>query len=380
MTSSSHRIQSLDVLRGVAVVVMIVGHSVDAVLSPEARMTDLFRAYDTARGFTAPLFLFISGMAFMFATERRWAEFRTFSPPAARRFARAALLLLIGYALHVPFFSFRKMTGGAAAGELAALFQVDVLHCVAVTLLLLQGIVMLSRTPWQGARRAAAVAAGIVLLGPVVWSVDFSGVLPPFITPYLNASQPSIFPLLPYAAYMLLGAAAGHFLLSARAAGNEDRFWGVVLTAACGVAAAGILISLLPVSMYPAHDWWKVSPAIVAVRVFVVAVVSAAFFRMRQLPDFITRPSVMLGQASLLIYTVHLVMVYGSAANDGLMQSIGQRLSVIGSIGVAAGVLLSMVVLVHILQYVKERHPERIRTAGAFAAVMLFYAFLTKPY
>ena len=77
-STTTQRVQSLDFMRGFAVVVMVMGHSIDAVLSPDARDTEAFRVYDALRGFTAPLFLFISGFAFAVVPDARWDAFVAF--------------------------------------------------------------------------------------------------------------------------------------------------------------------------------------------------------------------------------------------------------------------------------------------------------------
>jgi len=147
MQQHTQRISFIDVMRGVAVVVMVMGHSIDSVLSLDARTTEAFRLYDAVRGFTAPIFLFVAGFAFTIVTERRWTEYHSFSQPLRSRLLKVALLLLIGYALHLPFFSLNKLLQGTRPDEYAQLFQVDVLHCVASGILILQALVLFSKRP-----------------------------------------------------------------------------------------------------------------------------------------------------------------------------------------------------------------------------------------
>jgi uncharacterized membrane protein len=380
MQRSSQRLESLDVLRGIAVVIMVLGHSVDAVLSPAVRATDMFRVYDAVRGFTAPLFLFISGLAFMVATERRWEEYRTPGPLVAKRLGRIFVLLVVGYALHLPYFSFEKVVHGASQADIAQFLQADVLHCVALTLLALQLIVMASRTPGIAAGVAGGLAAAVALAAPVLWSADLSGSLPRFLTPYLNAFQPTVFPVVPYAAYMLAGAVVGRIYLGSRAEGKEsDALQRVLVVTAVG-ALLGVVSTLVPVQFYPAHDWWKANPGLILIRVFVVFTIAASVLSARPLPKPLGRPLVLLGRASFLIYTSHLMLVYGSSANDGLMQHVGQRLTMPAALAVAAAVLLAMTAVVLLHAYVKTEHSGRLATARLFLATAVTYVFLTRPY
>jgi uncharacterized membrane protein len=380
MDRSAHRLESLDVLRGVAVVVMVLGHSVDSVLGPAARATELFRVYDALRGFTAPLFLFISGLAFMVATERRWEEYRVPGPLAVKRFGRILVLLLVGYALHLPYFSFEKVFAGASQADRALFFQVDILHCVAVTLLALQVIVMASRTPAVASAMAGGLAAAIAVAAPLIWSADLAGDLPVFLTPYLNAFQPTVFPVVPYAVYMLAGALAGRLYLGARAEGRDAVMLQRMLAVSAAGALLGILSTFVPGQLYPAHDWWKANPAIVLIRLFVVFTLAAAFLGADPRPRPVVRPLVLLGRASFFIYAVHLLLVYGSSANDGLMQIVGQRLDMPAAFAVAVAVLLAMTALVHLHAFLTIRHAAGLATARLFVTVAVTYVFLTRPY
>ncbi|MEK9139170.1 MAG: heparan-alpha-glucosaminide N-acetyltransferase domain-containing protein, partial [Bacteroidota bacterium] len=200
-------------MRGVAVVVMVMGHSIDSVLSLDVRATEAFRLYDAVRGFTAPIFLFVAGFAFTIVTQRRWLEYKSFSPALRSRLLKILLLLLVGYALHLPFFSLNKLLHETKPEEYAQLFQVDVLHCVAVSILMLQAMVFLARSPKAFGLSVTAATGLIVLATPYIWSVDFGPLVSSVLAPYLNQARLSIFPVFAYSAFMLAGAAIAHYFL-----------------------------------------------------------------------------------------------------------------------------------------------------------------------
>jgi uncharacterized membrane protein len=380
MGSQLKRIQFLDFLRGFAVVVMVMGHSIDAVLSREMRTSQGFILYDFFRGFTAPIFLFVSGYAYIIATEKKWGEMRAFGAPLMKRFGKIALLFAIGYALHFPFFSFTKIVTQATSADYAQLFQVDVLHCVAATLLVLQGLLFVTPTPRAFALSAVAVATGIVLLAPIVWNIDFAPIVSPALSPYFNQTQLSIFPLFPFAAFMLAGVVAGHFFLEAQRAGNERQFFRGVLVLALVLVALGIDFDLLPLQVYPAHDYWKSSPNFFLVRFGIVLFVTSCFSYVRSLPRAVERHLVMLGQASLLVYAVHMVIVYGSAANNGLMQRVGQTLAAQQAVGVGLAVLASMVVVVFVWNHVRTNYRLAARLVQVGVAGSILLTFFVRPW
>lgn len=367
-------------MRGFAVVVMVMGHSIDAVLNLQVRTTEAFRLYDAVRGFTAPLFLFISGFAFAVVAQRRWADFTVYGSHTRKRIVRLLWLLALGYALHFPFFSLNKILHNTRPEEYAMMFQVDILHCLVVTMLVLHGLIVLARTPERFLRIVAGIGAGIVFLAPLVWQVNLGGSLSPVLAPYFNQSVPSIFPLFPYAGYLCAGTTVGLLFLGARDRGAEVPFVKALAGAALAVGLTGFVVDLLPVAVYPPHDFWRVSPAFFMIRIGVIGLITAAFFSLRRLPDRVASHLVVLGQGSLLVYAIHLVLVYGSAANDGLMQILGQRLSAAEACAVALAVLLLILTTVHVWNALRDGHYWKLRILQAGFTSSMLYFFLTKPF
>lgn len=376
----TRRVQFIDIMRGVAVIIMVMGHSIDSVLSTEARATEAFRFYDAVRGFTAPMFLFVSGFAFTIVTERKWGEYKTFSSSLRKRLWKMLLLLTIGYALHLPYFSFPKLLHEAGPEDYARLFQVDVLHCVAAGIGILQLAVFLSRSPEMFARIALMIAGLIACVTPVVWSVDLARTVSAAVAPYFNQASASIFPVFPYATFMLSGAAASHYFLRMQRAGQERRFFAVAVALAFVVAICGFVFDLLPITFYPAHDYWRASPNFVLIRLGAVVLVTAGFFYVGKLPAAVEQPVLALGKVSLPVYACHLILVYGSPLNNGLQQVVGKTLPYTAAAAVGVAVLGGMTLLAYLWNYVRVHHvwPWRIVQAG-FASTIV-YLFFTNPW
>lgn len=374
------RVRVLDVMRGFAVTVMVLGHSIDAVLSDAARSTDLFVLYDAVRGFTAPVFLFISGAAFVVGSVRRWDAYRRFTPLLRSRLLRILSLFLVGYALHFPFFSLNKILTGASPAEIAGMLQVDVLHCVGAGLLLLQFLVFVSGSPQVFGRRAAFLGIAVVLLTPFVWLVDWHPLIGPMASPYLNQGQPSIFPLFPFAGFLLAGAATGVLYLRVRAPEGERAFFRTAAVAGAAMMAAGLLFELVPLRLFPVQDFWKTSPNFFLLRLGAVLVVTAGFGLVRTIPDRVERHICTLGQASLLVYALHLLLVYGSAANDGLAQIVGRSLPMHTALVVGLSVLLLMLAVVHAWTRLRALHGSTLRYFRYGLVSGLLWFFVTKPW
>ncbi len=367
-------------MRGFAVIFMVMGHSIDSVLSVTVRSSQGFILYDAIRGFTAPIFLFVSGYAYIVATERKWNEFRTFGPATRKRLAKIVLLFVIGYALHSPYFSLNKILTHSGPHEYAQFFQVDVLHCVAAALLILQLLLFVSPSRNIFAGSVLAIGIAMVFVTPFIWRIDFAPLVSPFFSPYFNWKQTSIFPLFPFAAFLFAGVVAGHFYLEARERDCESEFVKNLLVLAVVVVAAGINFDWLGWTLFPHHDYWKASPNWFLVRAGIVAFVCSGFYYVRNLPQAVEKNLIMLGQASLIIYPIHLLIVYGSSINFGLMQRVGQTLAAHQAIFTGVGVLLLMLIVTYVWNYLSRNFYLSARLVQAGLASSLLYTFLTRPW
>ena len=106
----AHRVIFIDLGRFLALVFMLYGHTVSALLAPEYQQGTWFEIWNFQRGLTSSLFLILSGFAFSIATSRRWGSHQAFSPAVLKRMRRFALFLLLGYAIHFPVPRFSMLT------------------------------------------------------------------------------------------------------------------------------------------------------------------------------------------------------------------------------------------------------------------------------
>lgn len=101
------RIIFLDLMRAFAVLMMVQGHTVDAFLSNEFRTFDSVAYYiwNTMRGFTAPVFMFSSGVVFTYLL-RLYKEPFFKNPRVKKGLIRFITLVTIGYLLRYPTYTF----------------------------------------------------------------------------------------------------------------------------------------------------------------------------------------------------------------------------------------------------------------------------------
>lgn len=297
------RLGYVDWLRGLAVLLMMQTHAYDSWLAPAAKHTPFFGYSRLLGGAPAPLFLFLAGLSLGLLVERRPGEHRR----GVRQSVRRGLQIL-GYA-----FAFRLgllVTGGFTRPS--DFFRVDVLNGIGLSMVVVATLGFSWSTPSRRAGACLLIAAAIAAATPLVWDAPWPSWVPRVPLGYLSGRVPdSFFPLFPWTAFTAAGGAAGIVLMQARAAAREA--WAVLGLALAGAGAvvAGLRLDRLP-TLYPRYDFWYTSPNYVLIRLGLALVLLGLAFAWDRRPwPRAAGPLIVLGRDSLLIYVVHIELVYG---------------------------------------------------------------------
>jgi len=320
----SHRVIFIDLARALAVVAMVYGHTIDALLNPVYRAGTWFSIWQFQRGLTSCLFLLLSGFAFSIATVRHWALHVQMSPQLLRRTRRFAMFIVLGYALHFPVARLAEL-GHADTEQWRSFLQVDVLQLIGMTFILVQLFVLLARTRHAFLVTAFTAAIVVVFATPFAWAANWDRLLPAGFSAYLSPVSGSQFPLFPWAAYVLLGAALGQ-LYSRWGATHLTPFANyVLLIPGIVLITAALLVRELPAPLFGSGSWNWVPPQVTlraGTCLVVLGVIAHASVRLTLMPHAIGA----VAQETLLVYFVHLCIVYGSIWNLGLAQRYGHSL------------------------------------------------------
>ncbi len=357
----------LDVARAAATFMMLQGHTLDALLATELRSGRVFDAWTFVRGLTSCAFMFLSGFAFVFVTDRRHGSHGLTWTAALRRFRRFGFFLLLGYALHLPGSDLRKLPGMTAEQWRSGL-MVDVLQCIAVMLVLLQLLVLVVRMPRYRAAVAASGATALLMLGPLAWSIDWTARLPMAIAAYLSPATGSLFPLVPWGAYILMGVVVGHLhaSLAPHPGPGALATFGrrVLVPGGLGLLALAALGWWVP--WWPAAGaFWANSPGLFCLRAGIVLLLLGALTR--AVPRLVPVPYLVqaVARQSLVVYAVHLCIVYGSIWNPGLRYFVGPTLSVVEGLGVVVAIWVTMAALAAGWHWSRHHHPRTLWWARA---------------
>jgi uncharacterized membrane protein len=340
-------------MRGLAVVVMIQCHVFNSFARMDLRDGGPYVMSQFVGGMAAPLFLFMAGMTLAFkmdSLERREAD-------PWRRWLAA--LRRGGYILGIAYlFRLSNWAASLPNGSLGEITKVDILNCMGVAMAVFAAAAGFESK--NRARFAAALGLAIAAAAPVMSNLPWDGV-PTLLREYLVPGPGrGRFPFFPCASYVGFGLAAGA-VVKRTAPERMDRLmqWSVLIGFPMVFAAQ--YVANLPYSLYPASNFWTNSPALVLIRVGIMLVIMAAAWLWT---EFGAGPGwswiECLGKNSLLVYWVHVMMVYGTVVQP-LKRTLGIPWTAFATVLVTA----LMVALSAGWLWWKARRAERSKAVAA---------------
>ncbi len=299
--TSSFRLQYLDWARGIGAIVMLQGHVFDSFLRGDLRSGDAYVLSQFVGGMPPAIFLFLTGVTLSFlmdSTEKKGLAPRT---RVFEAFRRSGYLFFLAVAFRVQLWIF----GLPAPWQ--DLFKVDILNAMGFAIAVLSPLAMF-RTA-DRTRFCAIVGLGIACAAPLVSQIDWSGV-PWMIRAYI-VPDARYFGFFPWAAFLAFGMSAGSII---RLAGSEHiekvMQWGALMGGALILGSQ--YFSSLPYSVYSKSDYWLNSPGLILSKLGVfLLILSFAYLWTRYAAGQGWSWVRQLGTTSLLVYWVHIEMVYG---------------------------------------------------------------------
>jgi uncharacterized membrane protein len=321
---TSSRLAYIDWMRGLACVLMFQTHCYDSWLSPSARQSRFFIGSQLGGTFPAPLFLFLAGVSLALVTEKLWKKHLPASQIARTTIRRGAEIFAFGL-----LFRLQEYLISWGWAPLSDLLRVDVLNTIGVSMMLMGVLCWLVllfqqrkrtiRTRFFLVASAAGTAVSISLLTPPLWTTWRPDWLPWPIESYLNGvhnlgtPQAWLFPIFPWTAFAFAGLACGFILQSSWARECEATCFMVAGMAGVALVAAGHWLDLQPERLYASYDYWHTSPSFFIARLGMLLMILTASYAWCKwgAGQWSFSPLILLGQASLLVYWVHLEFVYG---------------------------------------------------------------------
>jgi uncharacterized membrane protein len=299
----------LDWVRGVAVLIVIEAHVLDAWTRAADRTRPVFGYAMILGGIGAPLFLFLAGVAVVLSAEstlRKTGDFAASWWAVQKRgwqvFGLAFLFRLQSYIL----------SGGYS---LLSLLKVDILNVMgpAIAMTALTG--RMARKPIVRGALFAAAAVAIALLTPIVRAMPQLAWLPDPIEWYFRPTPVRTnFTIFPWAGFVFAGAAVGVVVDRMRPAGRARRLQVTLSVTGALLIWLAHEASLRP-PLHARTEYWTTSSSFFFLRVGLLTLLLPIGYIWTHAPlrrKFSSwSPLEEFGRASLFVYWIHVEMVYG---------------------------------------------------------------------
>jgi uncharacterized membrane protein len=373
------RLVFIDLLRGWATIVMIEVHVFNAFLIPAFKETGWFGVLNYINGLVAPSFLFVAGFVFVIASQRKLEEFRTFGKAFWRQLGRIGLIWIIAYGLHLPFFSFSRTINETTETGWQQFYQADILHCIALGLLVvfLGRILIKKDVVYQWYLILLGLAA--VLIAPLTWDVEFVPAIPAVIAAYLNGQHFSQFPVFPWLGFLMFGAVTAIAYSRWRASEKEMEFIRTVGIISGVLIVAGSLLIELPVRITGVSTAIRANPLFFASRLGIVLLLMLIcwYYVEKRRPE---RSFVLdVSRESLLVYTAHLLFIYGLFWNEkSLAFWYGGTFGIGQCVMATLGLILLMVASAKIWGWLKQRSSPAARIVSYATGLIVLLVFFIK--
>jgi uncharacterized membrane protein len=351
-------------MRGLACVLMFQTHCYDSWLSPAARQSKFFMYSQLGGTFPAPLFLFLAGISFALVTYKLWQKRLSPSQIARTTIRRGAEIFAFGLLFRLQ--EYIIAWGWAPRSDL---LRVDVLNTIGLSMMLMGLLcwLVLSLRPLKAAVVLILASSGtallISLITPPLWTTWRPDWLPWPLESYINGvhnlgtPQAWLFPIFPWAAFAFAGLAVGFILQADWAHKFESSTFFLAGAAGLALIAASRWFDHQPRQLYAVYDYWHTSPNFFIIRVGMLLVILTAAYAWYRwgAGESGFSPLIQLGQASLLVYWVHLEFVYGRASilpkhSDGIRYA---------SVGLLT-IFLAMLLLAYIRTRLKGRGADML--------------------
>ncbi len=374
------RLQFIDAFRGWAVLVMIETHVFNSMLRPDLKETLLFKVLDFVNGLVAPAFLFAAGLTFAIATHRKIGDYLAYRPALWKQLSRLALLFIIGYCLHIPKFEYHHLRYETGTAAWLNFWQVDVLHCIGMTLLVLVVFVLVLRSERRVYIAAAVSFIAVLFLTPLIWDVDFVNLFPIPVAEYFNGRHASLFPLFPWSAFVLAGTLVGYAYVLASGPGQDPAQVQATMKRlsifAVGLVVFSFILHPIASAVYPSYDYWKTSPSFVLLRLGLVVLLMTGGYYWEKWRTISPASVVTIsGRESLLVYTVHLTILYGNFKGPHLVDRVGHSFDFVQALGLSMILIALMIMLAIAWNFIKSRQLWIRRSIEGSIVAGLVYVF-----
>jgi hypothetical protein len=299
--SGVHRLEYLDWLRGIGATIMLHGHVWDSFLRDDLRNRGPYIFSQFMGGMPPAIFLFLTGVTLAFLMDS--SERKGMAPVERVKtaFRRSGYLFFLAFAFRVQLWIF------GIPAPWRDLFRVDILNCMGFAIAVLSAMAIFPTR--QRAKAAAVAGLAIACVSPLISQLHWEAV-PWLIRNYIVPDYRT-FGFFPWGAYLAFGLSAGSVIRAIPPDATDRAMqWAAML----GIGAILVChyLDSLPYKFYAQSEYWLNNPLqIVTKQGVTLVILSAAFVWTRYAAGAGWSWVRQFGTTSLLVYWVHIELVYG---------------------------------------------------------------------
>jgi uncharacterized membrane protein len=370
----------IDLLRGFALVVMVETHVMNAYLPLALKKgSEFFFWLAFTNGLVAPTFLFATGFSIVLQANNQWENWLHFRPSFWRQMRRLGFITLVAYYSHLQGFRWsRYLAEWNDYNFWARSLKVDVLQCIVVSLLVVMALIFILRKknllPWAALLLAVAVA----LATPWMWAQDFRDKLPLSLALFLNPQGTSLFPIFPWIVFVLVGSSLCCFFLRSVEKLRADAFMRKIAGLGALLIVCGLLLRSAPYTLPGYVNFYTTSPLYVMIRIGCVLIFCFLLYRLEIGGRWIPRLIQAAGQESLLVYGVHLWIIFGLLRGSVMAPFLGQQMGYPGCFALSFVIVVFMLYLAKYYHILKKNYPDRVRQAQVVIVIAMIFIFFLR--
>lgn len=336
------RLKFIDMARSIAIILMLEGHFTGAALSDEYRTNDylLYKIWHNIHGFTSPLFFTVTGLIFVYLLSANTVIKYFDNIRVKKGFKRVIELLFWGYLIQLNLWSIGKSIYYGSELRMEWFYAFHVLQSIGIGILIILIIYGLKKWIGKGALHWYYLVAALVIFIFYAHLKDYinsqellvaenikdkpdyfpSGA--PLIIQNMFYGPYSDFSILRYSGYVLLGGMLGSIIRTYER--HALKFW-----FGFSFILIGIFLNLFIQKIFYSFD--SFTDKIGLTQKGIIELNSTSFVRFGQVIAFLgslmlidkymnikAKLFLKIGQNTLPIYVVHVIILYGGIFGFGL--------------------------------------------------------------
>lgn len=364
----------IDMLKGIALIVMIEVHVVNSMLLPAFKESWWFPLLNYINGLVAPSFLFTSGLVFVFSIQNGVDELRKFGKSFWKKISRIFIILLAGYSLHSPFYSLQKILHNPTTVIIKEFFIVDILQVISIGLLILLFARIIFKKDKSFYTFVGSFLIFVLLSSPTAWKLNFNNILPIPLATFFNRNNGSLFPVFPWFNFLFAGAFTAQYYIRFKERNEEKIFIKKILL--LGIGFFLVCILCLNVLFPPSLESFRPHPLFFLERLGVIFILLAACWYYLNRKENYSSLILDVSRESLLVYWLHLQLIYRKIlGGKSLYDLFSERMNILECILTTLLLCILMIYIAKGWGWLKRNYPstaKKITFAFISIGILLF--------